>query len=109
MVDEHPVAPGAANTKRLRLEVPIADIYIFVGPYVDCRDPTDFWPSDPVLGDEWDRLLNDRVRMEWNFSLSSTREIEVDGQKLYQFCGVPKERRPGAPRWTSRSTPSARG
>jgi hypothetical protein len=74
-------------------------ISFFVGPYVEFRSEHDVWPSQPDLRDAWDALLNDGRRMEWNLPWSNSQVLNVDGVQIYQYCGMPKESRPGVPRW----------
>ncbi len=74
-------------------------IYVFVGPYVECRSLQDIWPEEPELRNAWDELLNDQRRMGWNMPWGNSRTITINGIKMYQYCGVPIEKRSGVPRW----------
>ena len=77
----------------------MSDTYIFVGPYVECLSQQDVWPEDPELRDAWDQLLNDGKRLEWSTPFGSPRRLELDGVKLYQYCGIPIDQRAGCRRW----------
>lgn len=69
---------------------------------MDCRT-RDWLMAVPVgLEGAWDKLLNDRKRMEWAMPGGNPRAITASKISLYQYCGYPIQRRQGVPRWPMR-------
>jgi hypothetical protein len=74
-------------------------IYLFIGPYVELRTSGKY-PNCPAdLMEEWDRLLEDHERLEWNFSRGSPPTVTVRGREMWSWCAIPIARRNNPPRW----------
>jgi hypothetical protein len=75
-------------------------VHVFVGPYIEVLVPAgdinSFFHSE-VPEAEVEGLFN-TAGLKWNLGRGDPRTIEVQGRRLWQYCGVPVEERPGAPR-----------
>jgi hypothetical protein len=77
----------------------VADVYVFVGPYIECLSSSMIWleENDP-LDKEWAKLLDDHKRMDWAMPGGNPQTLKVGKKELWQYCGVPLQRRRAA-RW----------
>jgi hypothetical protein len=77
----------------------VADVYIFVGPYVECLSPEDIQLEEgSALDKEWARLLDDHTRMDWAMPGGNPRVVRVNKRSMFQYCGIPLQKR-AARRW----------
>jgi hypothetical protein len=77
----------------------MADVYIFVGPYIECLSPGVIrLEEDDPLDKEWAKLLDDRKRLRWALPGGNPREVKVGKKRMSQYCSVPLQSR-RASRW----------
>jgi hypothetical protein len=74
-------------------------INLFIGPHVAFLTPGKYPDCPEDLMGEWDRLLDDHERLEWNFNRGSPPTVTVRGQSLWEWCAVPIAGRNNPPRW----------
>ncbi len=72
---------------------------LFLGPYVEFLTPGKYPDCPEDLMEEWDRLLDDHERLEWNFNRGSPPTVTAGGQPMWAWCAVPIAARDNPPRW----------
>jgi hypothetical protein len=72
---------------------------LFIGPYAGFLTPLNYPDCPEDLKEEWDRLLDDHERLEWNFSRGSPPTVSVRGQSMWEWCAAPIAERDNPPRW----------
>jgi hypothetical protein len=77
----------------------MGSLWIFVGPYVECRSPEEIWPTEDGRQADWDDLLSGRKHLKWSMPGSNPLDIEVNGTQWCRYCGMPTELRDGIFRW----------
>jgi hypothetical protein len=74
-------------------------IILFLGPYVEFLTPGERPDCPADLAEEWDRLLDDHERLEWNFSRGNPPSVTVRGEPMWAWCAIPVAGRDNPPRW----------
>jgi hypothetical protein len=74
-------------------------INLFIGPYAEFLTAGKYPDCPADLAEEWDRLLDDHERLEWNFSRGSPPTVTVRGRDMWSWCAVPIAERNCPPRW----------
>jgi hypothetical protein len=72
---------------------------LFLGPYVEFLTPAGYPQCPEDLRDQWDRLLEDTERLEWNFRRGSPPTVTVRGREMWSWCAIPMAGRDNPPRW----------
>ena len=72
---------------------------LFIGPYVEFLTAGKYPDCPQDLTEEWDRLLDDHERLEWNFNRGNPPTVAVGGRSVWSWCAVPIAERNHPPRW----------
>jgi hypothetical protein len=72
---------------------------LFIGPYVELLTAGKYPECPEDLMEEWDRLLDDHERLEWNFSRGNPPTVTVGGREMWSWCATPIAMRNNPPRW----------